>query len=174
MKHRTAGMTAIAVLNMISGVVTILAGLLNLLGVLYLLQQQLRLGVFESPTVRGTFTLLLLATGIVGLTAGFAMLAPRPWARTASLVYAGLLIASAVFACLVVPILATIGTYDMSAISASGLVRLAIFSVIYVVFPVPYSVVLCVVFCRPAWKATFAKSAAPVPALASGDHRRAD
>ena len=157
MKHRTAGMTAIAVLNMVSGVVVILAGLLNVLGVIYLLHQQLRLGVFESPTARGSFALLLLATGIVGLTAGFAMLTPRPWARPASLVYAGLLIASAVFAYAIVPILATIGTYDMSSISAGDLVRLTIFSVIYVVFPVPYAIVLWIVFSAPAWKATFAK-----------------
>jgi len=167
-RHRTAGMTAIAVLNMISGVVVILAGLLNVLGVLYLLHQQLRLGVFESPTVRGTFALLLLATGIVGLIAGFAMRAPRPWARTVSLVYAGLLIASSVLACFIVPILATIGTYDITSVPAEGLARLIVFGVIYVLFPVPYAIVLCVVFCTTSWKAVFAKGGAPGPALAPG------
>jgi len=68
-----------------------------------------------------------------------------------------LLIASSVFACFIVPILNTIGTYDIGSIPAAGLARLIVFGFIYVAFPLPYSIVLCVVFCAPAWKAAFAK-----------------
>jgi len=137
-------MTALAVLNIVFGIVGILAGLFNLLGAGVLMFELLRLGAFDVPIARVTFALLLLATGIVGLIAGLGMLAPRPWAPRLSLVYAGLLIAAAVFSYLNVPIIATIGTYDIGAVSAEGLARLIIFSVIYVVFPVPYAIVLCV------------------------------
>jgi hypothetical protein len=106
-----------------------------------------------------------LATGIVGLIAGIGMFALRPWARALSLVYGGLLILSCVFSFFAVPILASIGSYDIGSIDAYGLARLIIFSVIYVVMPVPYSLVLCVVFHKPAWKAAFAKGFAMPPAL---------
>jgi hypothetical protein len=72
-------------------------------------------------------------------------------------VYAGLLILSSVVSYLAVPIIATIGTYDIGSISADGLIRLIIFGAIYVALPVPYSILLCVVFYKPAWKATFAR-----------------
>jgi len=159
-RHRTAGMTAIAVLNIVFGVVGILAGLFNLLGAAVLMFELARLGAFDVPMARLTFALLLLATGIVGLIAGFGVLASRPWARRLSFVYAGLLIASAVVSYLTVPIIATIGTYDIGAVSAEGLARLIIFGFIYVVFPVPYAIVLCVVFLAPAWKAALAKGGA--------------
>ena len=158
-RHRTGGMTAIAVLNVIFGGLGILAGLFNLLGVFVLLYEMLRLGVFEIPTARVAFALLLLATGSVGLVAGIGMFVLRPWARALSLVYAGLLIASAVCSNFIVPIIATIGTYDIGSIS---LARLMIFGVIYLVIPVPYSIVLCVVFAKAAWKAAFAKGQVPL------------
>src|SRR5215831_5926903 len=77
-RHRTAGMTAIAVLDIIFGVVGILVGLFNLLGAFVLFYELLRVGVFEIPMARLTFSLLLLATGIVGLIAGLRTLALRP------------------------------------------------------------------------------------------------
>jgi hypothetical protein len=163
--HRTGGMTAIAVLNIIFGGLGILNGLFNVLGALALMRELLRLGVFQIPVARSAFSLLTLATGIVGLIAGIGMFALRPWARALSLVYAGLLILSCVFSFFAVPILASIGTYDIGSIDAYGLARLIIFSVIYVVMPVPYSLVLCVVFHKPAWKAAFAKGFAMPPAL---------
>jgi hypothetical protein len=153
-KHRTGGMTAIAVLNFILGGIGILNGLFLLLGVFYLMSELLRLGVFSIPTTRLAFALLILATGVVGLIAGIGVFRLRPWARALSLVYAGLLILSSVLSCLSVPIIATIGTYDISSISADDLARLIIFSAIYVILPVPYSLVLCVVFYKPASKTT--------------------
>jgi hypothetical protein len=160
-RHRTAGMTAIAVLNIVFGALGILAGLFNLLGVMALMNEMVRLHVFEVPIARLSFSLLLLATGIIGMIAGVGMFAPRPWARKLSLAYAGLLIASAVFSYLTIPLIGTIGTYDIRSITGFNLARLIIFGVIYVAMPVPYSIVLCVVFCTSTWRAAFAKIAAP-------------
>lgn len=156
-RRRTGGMTAIAVLNIIVGGLVILSGLFQLLGAIVLMSELSRLGVFEIPMARLTFSLLILATGVVGLIAGVGMLGPRPWARALSLVFAGLLIVSAVFSYFTVPIIATIGAYDIGSIDAYNLARLIIFSVIYVVLPVLYSILLCLVFYRPAWKTAFAK-----------------
>ena len=157
-KQRTGGMTAIAALNIILGGIGILNGLQLLLGALYLMSELSRLGVFSIPIARLAFALLILATGVVGLIAGIGILRLRPWARALSLMYGGLLILSAVFSYLAVPIIATIGTYDIGSIDAGGMARLILFSAIYVLFPVPYSLVLCVVFYKPAWKTTFATS----------------
>jgi hypothetical protein len=163
--HRTGGMTAIAVLNIIFGGIGILNGLFNVLGALALMYELLRLGVFEIPVARSAFSLLTLATGIVALIAGIGMFALRPWARALSLVYAVLLILSCVFSFFAIPILASIGSYDIGSIDAYGLARLILFSVIYVVVPVPYALLLCVVFNKPAWKAAFAKGVAIPPDL---------
>jgi hypothetical protein len=159
-KHRTGGMTAIAVLNIIVGVIVILAGLFQLLFALTLTYELLRLGAFELPAMRFMFSFLILATGIVGLIAGIGMLLLRPSARDLSLVFAGLLIVSAVLSYFFIPIIASIGTYDLHSISAEGLVRLVVFCVAYVVLPVSYAVILFVVFSTRSWKSAFAKSAA--------------
>jgi hypothetical protein len=156
-KHRTRGMTAIAIINIIVGALLILGGLFQLLYALTLFWHLLRMGVFDVPAIRFLFSFLLLATGIVGLIAGSKTLALRPSARGLSLVFAGLLIVSAVLSYVTIPIIASIGTYDLRSISAEGLVRLIVFSVIYVVVPVTYAVVLFVIFSRPSWKAPFAK-----------------
>jgi hypothetical protein len=156
-KDRTGGITAIAVLSIIFGGLGILAGLFEVLHSFVLMYELLRVGVFEIPIVPLTFSLLILATGIVGLIAGIGMFALRPWARGLSLVYAGLLVFSCVVSYFTHPIISTIGTYDIRSIDASGLARLIIFSVIYVVIPVLYSPLLCVVFYNPAWKTAFAK-----------------
>jgi hypothetical protein len=156
-RHRTGGMTAIAVLTIIFGGLGILTGLFNVLGFLVLMYELLRVGLFEIPVARLTFSLLSLATGIVGLITGIGMFALRPWARALSLVYGGLLILSSVFSFFTLPIIATIGTYDIGSISASGLARLIIFGAIYLVLPALYPLLLCVVFFSPAWKITFAK-----------------
>jgi hypothetical protein len=156
-RHRTGGMTAIAVLNIFFGGIGILNGLYLVLGSLVLMYELLRLGAFEIPMARLSFALLILATGIVGLIAGVGIFMLRPWARALSLVYGGLLIFSSVLSFFVVPIIATIGTYNVNSISDYNLARLIVFSVICVVFPVVYSLLLCIVFHKPAWKATFAK-----------------
>ncbi|SHJ39237.1 hypothetical protein SAMN05444159_0496 [Bradyrhizobium lablabi] len=156
-RHRTGGMTAIAVLTIIFGGLGILNGLFQVLHFLVLMYELLRVGLFEIPVAPLTFSLLSLATGIVGLITGIGMFALRPWARALSLVYGGLLILSSVFSFFTLPIIASIGTYDIGSIGASGLARLIIFSVIYLVLPVLYPLLLCVVFFSPAWKITFAK-----------------
>ena len=157
--HRTSGMTAIAVLNIIVGVIVILGGLFQLLFALTLTYELLRVGAFELPAMRFMFAFLILATGIVGLVAGIGMLSLRPSARASSLVFAGLLIVSAVLSYFFIPIIASIGTYDLGSISAEGLARLIIFCVVYVVVPVAYALLLYIVFSRPSWKAAFAKGA---------------
>jgi hypothetical protein len=146
-------MAAIAVLNIIVGVIVILAGLFQLLYALTLFWELLRMGVFDVPALRLLFSFLLLATGFVGLIAGIKMRALRPSARELSLVFAGLLIVSAVLSYFTIPIIASIGTYNLVSISAEGWVRLAIFCMVYVGAPVSYAVILFVVFSRPAWKA---------------------
>ena len=156
-RHRTGGMTAIAVFNILFGGLGILNGLYLVLGSLALMYELFRLGVFEIPVARLAFALLILATGIVGLIAGIGIFVLRPWARALSLVYGGLLIFSSVVSFFAVPIIASIGTYDVGSISAYNLARLIIFSVIYVVLPVPYFILSCAAFYKPAWKATFAK-----------------
>lgn len=156
-KYRTGGMTTIAVLNIILGSIGILNGSFLLLGALYLMSELLRMGAFYIPIARLAFCLLIWATGAVGLIAGLGIFRLRPWARALSLVYAGLLILSAVFSYLTIPIIATIGTYDIGSISADGLIRLIVFGATYLALPVPYSVLLCVIFCKPAWKAAFAR-----------------
>jgi len=156
-RQRTGGMTAIAVLNIAFGSLGILNGLFLVLGSLALMYELLRMGAFGIPIARLTFSLLILATGIVGLIAGIGMLALRPWARPLSLAYGGYLRLSSVFSFFTVPIIASIGTYDVGSISTYDLVRLIIFIVIYVVLPVFYSLLLFVVFSKPAWKTIFAK-----------------
>jgi hypothetical protein len=156
-KRRSGGMTATAVFNMALGVLEILNGLFQLIGALVLIRELLRLGVFEGPPARLIFSLLLLATGIVGLVAGIGVLARRPSARTLSLMFGGLLILSSVCSFFVVPIIATIGTYDIRSLSTEGLVRLVVFALIYVALPVSYSIFLFVVFSRSDWRAAFAR-----------------
>ena len=155
--RRTGGMTAIAVLNIVFGGLGILSGLFQLIGALALLYGLLRLGVFEIPVVRLTFSFLILATGVVGIIAGIGMFALRPSARGLSLVYGGLLIFSSVCSFFIVPIIASIGAYNIGSIGGYDLARLIIFSTIYVILPVLYSILLFLVFYRPAWKTAFAK-----------------
>jgi hypothetical protein len=88
-RHRTGGMTAIAVLNIILGGFVILNGLFHVLGYLVLMYELLRLGVFEIPLARLAVSLPILATGIVGLIAGIGIFRLRPWARTLSLLFGG-------------------------------------------------------------------------------------
>jgi hypothetical protein len=156
-RHRTGGMTAIAVLNIILGVLEILNGLFNLAGALVLIHESLRLDVFELPAARLMFSVLVLATGIVGIVAGIGMLALHSWARALSLVFGGLLILLAVSSYFIVPIIGSIGTYDIRSISADGLARLIIFSLVDVAFPVSYALLLFAVFSKPSWKTAFAK-----------------
>lgn len=156
-KRRSAGMTAIAVANIALGALEILNGLFQLLGSLILIHEFLRLGVFEMPAARLMFSFMLIATGIVGLVAGIGILALRPLARTLSLVFGGLLTLSAVWSFFVVPIIASIGTYDIRSISTDGLARLILFGAIYVALPAAYSILLFVIFSRSDWEAAFAK-----------------
>jgi hypothetical protein len=150
-------MTVISVLNIVVGGIEILAGLVQLADVYDLL----RLGDIIILVARVAFGLPILAAGVVGIIAGIAMLALRSWARALSLAFAGLLILTsvvlliltAVFTPLVIPVLASIGPYDLSADNLG----LILFTVIYVALPVTYALVLCVAFRKPAWRATFAK-----------------
>ena len=157
-RHRTGGMTAIAVLNIIFGGLEILKGLFHALGAVVLMVELLRVGAFDIPLPRVTYALLLLATGIVGLIAGIGLLALRSWARALSLVFAGLLILSSALSFLTLPIMASIVTSDIGSLSSYDLARVMMFSVSHVALPVPYAVLLFVVFHKPAWKAAFAKS----------------
>ena len=157
-KQRTSGMKAIAVLNIVVGAIVILGGLFQLLYALTLFWELLRMGVFDLPVIHLLFSFLLLATGIVGLIAGIQMRALRPPARELSLVFAGFLIVSAVLSYFIIPIIASIGTYDLGSINAEGLARLIIFCAVYVVVPVCYALLLFVVFSTPSWKAALAKS----------------
>jgi hypothetical protein len=154
--HRTGGMTVIAVLNIVVGGIEILAGLFPLRGA-----YEWGVDLLVIPAALVAFALLVLAAGVVGIIAGIGMLRLRSWARRLSLVFGGLLILASggllmlisVFTPFIMPIIASIGTYDPSA----DLAAMIPFTVTYVVLPVSYAFVLCVVFRRPAWQATFAK-----------------
>jgi hypothetical protein len=156
-------MTAIAVLNIIVGSLMILTGLFRLFGSCVLVYELLKFdafgmsALFQLVVPRFAFAFLVLATGIAGVIAGKVIFRLRHWARTLSLVFAALLIASAVSSYFIVPIIATIGTYNISSIDIFGLVRLIIFSTIYVILPVTYCIVLWIVFHKPTWRHTFAK-----------------
>jgi hypothetical protein len=156
-RYRTGGITAVAVLNIAFGGLVVLMGLFLALGVVALLYEQTRLGVFELPVARTAFASLVLATGTIGLVAGIGMFGLRPWARDLSLAFAILLIVCCVLSFFLVPIIGSIGTYDLRAIDAFNLVRLALFSAIFLAIPIIYAPILCVAFSRPAWKAGFAK-----------------
>ncbi|HSZ66556.1 MAG TPA: hypothetical protein VK825_10150 [Xanthobacteraceae bacterium] len=160
-RQRTGGMTAIAVLNIIFGGVEILNGLYLVLGASALMYELSRLDVFQIPVARLAYALLILATGIVGLIAGIGIFAPRPWGRALSLVYGLLLMFSAALSFFAVPVIASIGTYDIGSLSADGLARLIIFGVIYVVFPAPYALLLYFVFYKPPRRPTFGKDRLP-------------
>lgn len=162
-RRRTGGMTAVAVLNIVFGGLVILMGLFLALGVLALLYEQSRLGVFEVPAARSALSILVLSTGIVGLVAGIGILALRPWARALSFAYAVLLLISCVLSSFLVPIISSLVTDDLRAVDGFNLARLAIFSTIDVALPVLYAPILFIVFSRPAWKATFAERVAPLP-----------
>jgi hypothetical protein len=157
-RHRTGGMTVIAVLNIVVGGIAILAGLSQLLGALYDKWE----GIFAIPAGIVAFGLLILAAGIVGIIAGIAMLGLHSWARRLSLAFGGLLIMvvggvlilAAVFTPFIIPVIAAYGTYDLDPLRSHDL---TLFAVIYAVLPVSYALVLCVVFRTPAWRATFAK-----------------
>ncbi len=154
--HRTDGMTVIAVLNIVVGGIEILAGLFPLRGAL-----AWGVDMFIVPAALVAFALVILAAGVVGIIAGIGMLRLRAWARRLSLVFGGLLILVAgglfmlisVFTPFIMPIIASIGSYDPSA----DLAAMIPFAVTYFVLPVFYALVLWVVFRRPAWQATFAK-----------------
>src|SRR5262249_38271017 len=127
--HRTGGMTAIAVLNIVLGGMQILAGLFHLLGSFVLMFELLRMGAFDIPIARVALSLLLLATGIVGIVAGSGIFRLRSWARTLSLVYAGLLILSCALSYFTLPIvasMASIGTYDVGSLSSYDLARVIV------------------------------------------------
>jgi hypothetical protein len=156
-RYRTVGMTALAVANSFIGGIGILNGIFLALGCAVTMYELFRFGIFEIPVVRVAFAILVLATGIVGLVAGIGILKSRPWARTLNLVYAGLLLLSCVGSYVIEPIIATIGTYDIGSIDASGLTRLIIFGTIDVAIPVPYALVLCVAFRKSARATHFAE-----------------
>jgi hypothetical protein len=150
-------MTAIAFLNIIFGGLEILKGLFHALGAVILMVELVRVGAFDVPLPRVTFSLLLLGTGIVGLTAGIGLFALRPWARTLSLVFGGLLIVSSALSFLTLPIVASMVTADLGTLSSYDLARVIMFGATHVLLPVPYGLLLLVVFHKPAWKAAFAK-----------------
>jgi hypothetical protein len=151
-------MTATAVLSIFFGSVGILNGVYLLLGAVVMLYELLRFGIFMIPMARFAFAFLILGTGIVGLIAGVGVLRLRSWARPLSLVYAGLLIFSCVCSFFSLSIISTIGTYDIRTVNGYDLARLIVFSVVHILIPLSYSLLLTIVFYRPGWKAAFAKA----------------
>jgi hypothetical protein len=143
--HRTGGMIVIAVLNIVVGGIEILAGLFPLRGAL-----EWGVDMLIVPAALVAFALLIFAAGVVGIIAGIGMLRLRSWARRLSLVFGGLLILVsgglllliAAFTPFIMPIIASIGTYDPTVDQAA----MILFTVTYVVLPVFYACVLSVVF----------------------------
>lgn len=165
--QRTGGMSVIATLNIIVGGLEILAGLFQLLGTVILMYELLQVGAFDIPVGRLAFSLLVLATGIVGMIAGIGLFLMRPWARNLSFAFAGLLIVSALFSFIRIPLIRLVGTYDFASIGAFDMVRLIIFSAAYVVVPVLYAPILFAALCSPAWRRAFAgrSESSPLPLI---------
>ena len=160
-RHRTGAMTVIAVLSIVVGGIEILAGLFPLRGALDMVYHEWRTVIVVIPAALMAFALVVLAAGVVGIIAGIGMLRLRSWARRLSLAFGGLLILVsvgvlmliAVFTPFIMPIIASIGSYDPSA----DLVAMIPFTIVYFALPMFYAVVLSVAFSMPAWRATFAK-----------------
>jgi len=155
--HRTGGMIVVAVLNMIFGCIGILNGLLLVAVVVTLMSRLAELGVPQIQVVRAGFAITALATGVLGVIAGIGVALLRPWGRTLSLIYGGLLIVIGVLSRFLVPLIASIGSYDVRTIDTTGLTRLIVFGAIYLALPVIHAPALFIAFSRPAWKAAFAK-----------------
>jgi hypothetical protein len=155
--RRTGGMIVVAVFNMIFGCIGILNGLLLVAVMVTLMRELSRLGVPGIQIVRSAFAIVALATGILGLIAGIGVTLLRPWGRTLSLTYGGLLIVIGVLSFFLVPLIASIGTNGLHTVDTTGLVRLIVFGAIYIGLPVIYAPLLLIAFNRPAWKAAFAK-----------------
>lgn len=155
--RRTGGKIVVAVLNMIFGSIGSLNGLLLVAVMVTVMRRLAELGVLQIQMARSAFAILALATGALGLIAGIGVFLLRPWGRTLSLVYGGLLIVIGVLSRFLVPIIASIGTYDAHAVDTTGLVRLIVFGAIYIALPVIYAPLLFIAFNRPRWKTTFAK-----------------
>jgi hypothetical protein len=160
-KQRAGGITAIALLNIVVGGLEMFAGIFQLLGVTFLMLELARQGVPGIPMARLSFSLLVLATGIVGLVAGIGLFSLRPSARTLSFLFAGMLVLSAVLSWFTIPIIASIGTYDIRSIGAGSLTRLIIFCAVYVVVPVLYSLVLSTTLNSAALRNAFATASPP-------------
>jgi hypothetical protein len=156
-RDRTGGMTVIAVLNIVVGSIESFAGSVQLLDV----HELWRLGDTIIVVARVGLGIPALAAGVVGIIAGIAMLTLRPWARVLSLAFSGcltlmsvlLLILTSAFTPLIIPVLASIGSYDLSATNAG----LTLFAVSYLALPLSYALVLSVVFRKSAWRAMFAQ-----------------
>jgi hypothetical protein len=149
-RRRTAGMTALAVLNILFGALGILSGLLRVLQSLALMYQLWLLdvlGFFAARPALALLALLIVATGVIGVVAGVRIFALRPSARASSLAYAGLLALSSVLC-----FIAALMTYPL-AVDAT---TLTLFVATYLAIPLPYALVLFLAFRRPAWKAAFA------------------
>jgi hypothetical protein len=104
-----------------------------------------------------------ILNGLFLVLGAFALgiFALRPWGRSWSLAYGLLLMLSSAISFSAVPIIASIGTYDIGSLSAYGLARLIIFGALYVAFPAPYALLLYFVFYKPPRRPTFGKDRLP-------------
>ena len=147
------GITAIAVLNITLGVprmdrLPVSAYRLARPG-----HELVRLGVFERPPAP-SFLFYACGNGHRGISRGCRVSATRPSACPLSF---GVLRCRFFVCCsfFVVPIIASIGTYDIRSLSAEGLARLVLFAY-YIGIAWCCSSFLFVVFSRADWRATFA------------------
>jgi hypothetical protein len=159
--RRTGGMTVIAILSILVGGIEILAGVFPLWSALDMIYYEGWTVIVAIPAGLIAFALLLFAAGTVGGIAGLGTFRLRSSARRLSLMFGGLLLLVPIgclmlisaFTPFIMPIIASIGSYDPSV----DRVAMIAFAVVYLGLPAFYAVVLFIAFNRPAWQATFAR-----------------
>jgi len=146
-------MTVIALLNMVFGGYGMIVGLYGVTLAHAMFSSSLRMSAFSQLLhlliVALGFSVLVLATGIIGLVAGISIFSLRPWARALSLLYGALFVVTGITS----SVINNVASPDQSMVLA-----IATTLVIYL----PYPIILYVVFYKPTWKATFTPVSAPV------------
>ena len=163
LKERTGGMTVIGVLNLVFGGLGILSALFEVLAALVGIRRSILIeGFMGIPGISGNeetimlklleFALFALAVSTVGVIAGIGIFRMRPWARAASLIYAGLWALNA-GVLLLFPVQAPKPDANASATIIGHVVGIC--------FGLSYPIILFILFQKPNWKAAFATRPTP-------------
>lgn len=147
--HRTGGMTAVGVLDIILGVFVLLQGLFVIL-----LGHGLLPATFADPesalglAIIIALGLVALTAGVIGLVAGIGVFKLRPWGKAMSLLFAALWVADSVGAMI---LFAARSSAETESTDING-------RVVAILLRSAYLVVLAALFAKPSWKAAFRRT----------------